>query len=94
MRRNARVDANQPDIVKGLRKAGASVAVTSNLGKGFPDITVGYRGANYLFEIKDPAKPPSQRKLTDNEDEWHRKWGGHVAIIETAEEALHVIGAL
>jgi len=49
-RRAARVDANQKEIVTMLRRMGYSVAVTSDCGKGFPDIVVGRSGKNYLFE--------------------------------------------
>ena len=36
-----RTDENQIEIVKTLRQTGISVAVTSNLGDGFPDIVTG-----------------------------------------------------
>lgn len=39
-RRAARVDANQTKVVEHLRKAGLSVAITSALGNGFPDLVV------------------------------------------------------
>ncbi len=93
MRRAARIDANQPEIVQALRDVGASVSVTSMVGKGFPDIVVGYRGQNYLIEIKDGSKPPSQRKLTPDEQEWHALWRGTVHIANKTDEALKIIGA-
>ncbi len=93
MRRAARIDANQPEIVQALRDVGASVSVTSMVGKGFPDIVVGYRGQNYLIEIKDGSKPPSQRKLTPDEQEWHDLWRGTVHIANSTDEALKIIGA-
>ena len=92
MRRAARVDENQSDIVKALRKAGYSVAITSGLGEGFPDLLVGARGKNYLLEIKDGSKPPSAQKLTADQVEWHRNWRGHVAVIDSVESALKEIG--
>jgi hypothetical protein len=39
-----RIDRNQPEIVKAIRKAGASVGHTHAVGKGFPDIVVGTEG--------------------------------------------------
>lgn len=92
MRRMARTDANQKAIVEGLRAVGASVAITSQLGTGFPDIVVGYRGRNYLIEIKDGDKPPSQRKLTSDEVEFENKWRGQYAIAESLADALVIIG--
>lgn len=88
MRRAARVDANQNEIVQALRDIGASVAITSMLGSGFPDIVVGYRGRNYLFEIKDGSKPPSERKLTEAEQEFHDLWRGTVFVAKDVNEAL------
>lgn len=88
MRRAARIDGNQNDVVKELRMMGCSVAISSVMGKGFPDIAVGYHGRNYMFEIKDPAQPPSKRKLTPDEKNWHEKWRGNVKIILTAQEAM------
>ena len=50
-----RVDANQAVIVAVLRAAGASVFDTHELGHGYPDLTVGFFGRNYLIEIKSPG---------------------------------------
>ena len=92
-RTRAKVDTNQSQIVKVLRAVGASVATTHQVGKGFPDIVVGYKGRNHLLEIKDGDKPPSQRKLTADEQEWHDKWRGTVKIVNNETEALRAIGA-
>ena len=51
-RRAAKVDLNQKEIVKHFRSLGATVAHTHMIGQGYPDITVGYRGTNYMVEIK------------------------------------------
>ena len=66
MRRAAKVDVNQPEIVKALRKVGATVLITSQLKNAF-DILVGYRGQLFIIEIKDGTLSPSRRKLTDGE---------------------------
>lgn len=91
-RRAAKVDANQPAIVAALRQAGASVAPLHMVGSGFPDLAVGYRGVNHLLEVKDGAKPPSARKLTPDETEWHATWRGSVRIVSSVPEALAVLG--
>ncbi len=67
MRKKARVDANQKEIVQQLRKRGISVLHTPQLGKGAPDIVIGYMNSNYLLEIKDGNKSQSQQKLTPAE---------------------------
>ena len=86
-------DANQPEIVRALRKVGALVEDTSKSGKGFPDLVVAFRGTVYLIEVKDGSKPPSKRKLTDDQVLWHEKWNGYAAIVKNIDEALNVIGA-
>lgn len=89
--KNGRIDNNQPDIVKVLRQAGASVAVTSNAGKGFPDIVVGYLGVNLLMEIKDGEKPPSQRKLTPDEQKFKDNWLGTYIVVNSVNDALSAL---
>lgn len=81
-----KVDSNQPMMVAALRHLGYSVAVTSAIGKGFPDIVVGYNDANLVVEIKDPGKPPSKRKLTDDEEKWQSAWRGSVIVAETTDD--------
>jgi hypothetical protein len=94
MRRIARIDANQNEVVYALRQIGASVAVTSHVGSGFPDIVVGFRGVNYLIEIKDGSKPPSKRRLTKDEQRFHDGWNGEVIVINDVDEALKVVGVM
>lgn len=91
MRRAAKIDANQNQIVTNLRQLGCSVAVTSMVGKGFPDLVVGYRGKNYLFEIKDGSRFPSQRKLTADEQAFFDSWKGSVQKVESFDDCLEVL---
>jgi Holliday junction resolvase len=91
MRRAARVDANQTQIVSALRAAGASVEQLSAVGKGCPDLLVGYRSVNILMEIKDGEKTPSERKLTSDQIVWHREWKGAVFLITSVNEALRAL---
>ena len=94
MRIDARTDANQNEIVQALRRVGASIAITSSMGKGFVDLVAGYRGVNYLIEIKDGSKPPSARRLTPDEQEFHDLWRGAVIVVNDVDEALKAIGAI
>lgn len=93
-RRAAKVDANQPEIVDALRSAGATVKPCHAVGEGFPDLAVGYRGVNYLIEVKDGSKPPSARKLTGPQESWHATWAGQVVIVKNVDEALAAIGVV
>ena len=90
--RQARVDANQTAIVRSLRDAKATVQHLHAVGQGCPDILVGYRGKNYLMEIKDGSKVPSARAMTAPQIEWHNGWRGQVAVVTTVAEALAVLG--
>ena len=92
MRRAARIDANQPEIVAALRGVGASVQPLHMVGGGVADLLVGFRMVNYLMEVKDGAKPPSARRLTQDQLEWHDAWRAPVHIVETVADALRVIG--
>ena len=91
MRRAARTDANHSDIVAALRAIGATVTSTAAVGSGFVDVVAGYRGVNYLLEIKDGSKPPSARKLTDDELKWHQDWRGQAHVVETVDQAIKVV---
>lgn len=91
VRRAARIDANQNEIVKALRQVGASVQSLASTGKGCPDLLVGFRGVNWLLEIKDGQKFKSERKLTPDQIEWHESWRGKVFVVESTDEALQVI---
>jgi hypothetical protein len=88
-----KVDTNQREIVTSLRKiAGVSVFSTHAIGKGFADIAVGYKGKNYLFEIKDGERPPSQRKLTPDEIKFFDSWTGQIDVALCLNDILKKIG--
>jgi hypothetical protein len=84
--KNYAVDANQSEIVAYARALGFSVAVTAKLGQGFPDIVMGKNGINYMVEIKDGKKPPSQRKLSEPEQKFHNAWRGQICIVESCAD--------
>jgi hypothetical protein len=91
VRRAAKVDRNQAEIVAALRDIGATVQPLHAVGAGCPDLLVGFRGVNYLIEVKDWQKPPSQRKLNDFQVEWHGGWKGQVAKVETVGAAVALV---
>jgi hypothetical protein len=85
-----KVDANQKQLVDALRKIpNVTVFSTHTIGKGVPDIVVGYCGSNYLFEIKDGAKPPSQQKLTPMEVDFFASWKGQVKVATCLDDILN-----
>ena len=90
MLRAARVDANQREIVSALRKAGMEVQHLHGIGRGCPDLLVGYshngRKHNVLLEVKDKGG-----KLTAEQVIWHASWRGQVAVVSSSEEAIKVV---
>jgi hypothetical protein len=84
------VDANQSEIVAGLRGIGATVCDIHEVGAGCPDILVGFRGTNWLLEIKAPGRA---RGLTRMEVAWLEAWRGQAAVVTTIDDALRIIGA-
>lgn len=88
MRRAARRDDNEKEIVIALRKAGAYVSFLDEPC----DLLVGYQGKIVLIEVKDGNKPPSARKLTPNEQKFHDEWpGGNLHIVTCVSEALALL---
>lgn len=88
MARAKRTDGNQSELVKHLRRCGFIVRVTSMLGDGFPDLVIAKGGRTRLVEVKDPAKPPSARKLTPDEELFHQLWPDKIIIALTIDDVL------
>ena len=81
-----RVDNNQREIVAAIRKFGGTVQHLHHVGKGCPDILVGFRGQNWLFEVKTAAG-----KLTRDQVGWHEDWRGQVEVIRSVEDVIRFL---
>lgn len=82
-RRAARVDSNQGEIVKELRKIpGVKVEL------GHDDILVGFQGKTFWFEIKTGPKASRQ----EGQDELNENWTGHYSIVWSTEMILEEMG--
>jgi len=104
-RKRSRRDPNQGEIVEALRAAGASVEELDDVGAGVPDLLVGFRGRNFLLEVKSPPyKGPKggrlpegarahQYELNDRQKKWHEAWSGQVAVVNSIDQALEAVGA-
>lgn len=84
--RYGKPDTTQRGIVDALRRLGVSVSITSGLGKGFPDLTVGNRGRTLLLEVKSPGG-----HMTEPEEHFHRTWKGCAECVYTIEQAVHAL---
>lgn len=88
-RRKDRIDNNQVEIVKALRKMGLSVET------GMEDILVGHNGKNLWFEIKSSETAVSKRTgqilesaKKDSQKRLEKEWQGHYRIVATLDEIL------
>lgn len=91
-----RKDANHNEITRTLLQVGAELLETYQL-PGALDVFVAYRQKWTLLEIKDGTKPPSARKLTEDEAATVARiarTGAPVHVVTTPDEALKAIGAL
>ena len=89
MRKRGKTDANQIEIVSALRAAGAHVAITSNLGGGFPDLVCMYADRVLLMEVKSKGG-----RLTEEEQVFYNEWSAGMVVVYSVEEALDAIGRL
>ena len=86
-----RVDENHQEIVKKFRELGASVFDASGIGRGFPDILVGFNGNTALVEIKSGEK----KKFTEAQLKFMSEWKGssvtRINNIEGAERLIKIL---
>lgn len=61
---------------------------------GFVDLIVKRGRQVRLVEIKDPAKVPSQRRLTRAESEFWAYWGEEPLIVETQADVIRVVDGM
>jgi hypothetical protein len=102
MRRLAKRDASERDIIVALRAVGASVSALNEAG--VPDLLVGHQGRTYLLEVKMPSRldgkahtrtsQGGEGEFTASQIKWWSVWRGSPAVIvHNADEALAAIGA-
>lgn len=89
-----RTDANQAEIVKVIRALGGEwIDCTDAPKAGYDGLTL-WRGRSLVTEIKDGSKPPSARKLTDNEQKTKDKCdqrGVPYLILLSVDHAIEVL---
>jgi ribonucleotide reductase alpha subunit len=87
----AKVDANQPNIVKELRMLGYSVEV------GHDDILVGHAGKTYWFELKEPGSVSKktgevlESEKKESQKRLEKEWKGHYKIVWNIDQILNEI---
>ena len=96
MRRAARRDANEPEIIAALTALGAHVEQLSQ--DGVPDLLISYRRRLYLMEVIGPAKAKRYRAtggLTPAQVRWHVRYNLHgspqIFVAYDVEQAMRMI---
>jgi Holliday junction resolvase len=86
-----RVDENQKTLVHTFIALGASVLNLSTVGRGCPDLLIGYRGKSVLVEIKSSEKAT----YTEPQIKFMQTWrGGAVSRIDSVDAAIRLIKML
>lgn len=93
-------DVSEPEIVRVLEAAGATVSKLN--GTGVPDLLVGYQGKTFLLEVKRAtpggggASMPvngGDGTLTAAQLKWWERWKGDPPkLVRTPDEALVALG--
>lgn len=85
-----RVDANQPGIVKTLRKLGFAVLSLHEVGNGCYDLMAAKHGLNVLCEVKNGIKPPSARELTPAQRKFNFSWQGMRCVLTCEKDCIRL----
>jgi hypothetical protein len=83
-----KVDTNHKEIVNAFRRLGWYVINLSGVGKGVPDILVSKVRFTCLVEIKNWIAPKADRKLTPQQEEFHREYPGSLIIVESVQDVI------
>ena len=86
-----RVDENQRTITHTFIALGASVLNLSTVGRGCPDLLIGYRGISCLVECKSSDKATFTEPQVKFMQEWR---GGPVSRIDSVDAAIRLIKML
>jgi Holliday junction resolvase len=85
-----RVDNNQLEIIKAFQNMGATVLNLSTVGKGCPDLLIGYKNISVLVEVKSKTG-----KFTEPQLKFMEQWqGGAVNRIDSVDGAIRLIKLL
>lgn len=83
-------DGNEKNIRDALRQLGATVCKLDQPC----DLLVGYRGRNFLLEVKLPLGPrggKSHSQLSDSQEEFAQTWRGQFDVVRSPEDAIELL---
>ncbi len=83
-RRYGNPDRNQQTIVDYVRGLVASVENTTGVGKGFPDLVIGFRRLTVLAEIKRQGR---KADLRESQEDFNARWqGGPILLADSGDD--------
>jgi len=83
-------DANQGEIVKAAKQIpGLDYIDLTEVGDDCPDTLFGYKGFNYLAEIKT-----EKGRMKPGQTRHKNEWPGQTAVIRSVDDLLRLIGLL
>jgi hypothetical protein len=86
-----RVDDNQKTLIHTFIALGASVLNLSTVGRGCPDLLLGYKGKTVLVEVKSSEKA----SYTEPQVKFMQTWrGGAVSRVDSVDAAIRLIKML
>ena len=86
VRRAAKVDENQPEIIEAFEDNGCAVKSTAGVGCGFPDLVVFDGKSHHLVEVKMP-----KGKLRKSQITFIDAWAGPVHIVRSPIEVFALV---
>ena len=91
MRKAARRDQNEKEIVDALRAMGATVYYIDDPC----DLLVGYHNKTLLMEVKNPASPYGKKGFNENQKHFAENWkGGPFCLVDSVESALRMLNIM
>lgn len=78
-------DANQPEIIDALQRAGCSVVDLAAVGGGVYDLLVARRNRTMLIEVKTASG-----RLRESQIRFAQTWRGRLGVARTPIEAVQL----
>lgn len=82
-------DENHKTIVNLFKKQGCSVLDLAAVGRGCPDILVGYNGQTMLVEIKS-----KRGRLNEKQLQFQERWKGNLAVVRFNSDVNYVVNIM
>ncbi len=79
-------DHNHKTVERAFRLLGCTVADTSGVASGFPDLVVGFRGRDHKVEVKNRQTSYGRKGKSESQKTFERLWNGNPHVDEVWDE--------